>query len=62
MATVFYFLLFSPQGKLLYCIAPPGQDETEFQQIGYKLQNRADVEIKDREASERAHKQVVFLF
>lgn len=53
---------FSLQGKLLYCIAPPGLDEAEFQQIGYKLQNLADVETKDREARERARKQVVFLF
>lgn len=61
METVF-FTFFSLQGKLLYCIAPPGQHETEFQQIGFKLQNLADVETKDREARERARKQVVFLF
>lgn len=55
------YIFVSLQGKLLYCIAPPGQDETEFQQIGYKLQNLADVESKEREAREKAHKQVVFL-
>ncbi|XP_020605487.1 large subunit GTPase 1 homolog [Orbicella faveolata] len=52
-----YILKDYVRGKLLYCIAPPGQDETEFQQIG-KLQNLADVERKDREARERAHKQM----
>ena len=43
------------QGKLLYCIAPPGQ---EFQQIGYKLQSVADIERKDKQAKKRAQKQV----
>lgn len=46
------------QGKLLYCIAPPGQDESEFQQIGYKLQSVADIERKDKQAKKRAQKQV----
>lgn len=53
-----YILKDYVKGKLLYCIAPPGLDEAEFQQIGYKLQNLADVETKDREARERARKQM----
>ena len=56
MEAAFFFSL---QGKLLYCIAPPGQDVTEFQHIGYKLQDVADVESKAQEANEIAHKQVI---
>ena len=51
--------MFSIQGKLLYCIAPPGQDEIEFQKIGYKLPNHTQIECKELEAKERAHKQVI---
>ncbi|XP_078375382.1 large subunit GTPase 1 homolog isoform X5 [Oculina patagonica] len=53
-----YILKDYVRGKLLYCVAPPGEDVTEFQQIGYKLQNLADVDSKEREAKERAHKQI----
>ncbi|XP_022794124.1 large subunit GTPase 1 homolog isoform X2 [Stylophora pistillata] len=45
------------KGKLLYCIAPPGQHESEFQKIGYKLQSVADIEWKDKQAKQRALKQ-----
>lgn len=45
------------KGKLLYCIAPPGQHESEFQKIGYKLQSVADIERKDKQAKQRALKQ-----
>lgn len=50
---------FSLQGKLLYCIAPPEYNEIEFQQIGYKLQNLADIKSKEQKAKERTHKQVI---
>ena len=52
--TVFMFL----QGKLLYCIAPPGEDEKQFEQMGYKVQKLIDAEGKETNKKDKVHRQV----
>ena len=51
---VFIFL----QGKLLYCIAPPGEDEKQFEQMGYKVQKLIDAEGKETKKKDKVHGQV----
>lgn len=51
------FLIFL-QGKLLYSTAPPEEDETVFQQMGYKLQKLNDLEIKQLKGKDKSAKQV----
>ena len=46
------------QGKLLYCIAPPGEDEKQFEQMGYKVQKLIDAEGKETKNKDKVHKQV----
>lgn len=46
------------QGKLLYCIAPPGEDEKQFEQMGYKVQKLIDAEGKETNKKDKVHRQV----
>ena len=46
------------QGKLLYCVAPPEEDETVFQQMGHKPQKLVDIEGKQLKGKDKAPKQV----
>lgn len=53
-----YILKDYVKGKLLYCIAPPGEDEPLFQQMGHKLQKLIEFENKKSKGKDKAPKQV----
>ncbi|KAK2553067.1 Large subunit GTPase 1-like protein [Acropora cervicornis] len=46
-----------PDGKLLFCTAPPGEDETLFQQMGHKHQKLIEFESSKPQAKHVASKQ-----
>ncbi|CAH3037720.1 unnamed protein product, partial [Porites lobata] len=52
-----YILKDYVKGKLLYCIAPPGEDEKQFEQMGYKVQKLIDAEGKETNKKDKVHRQ-----
>lgn len=53
-----YILKDYVKGKLLYCIAPPGEDEKQFEQMGYKVQKLIDAEGKETNKKDKVHRQM----